>query len=146
MTDSLDTTTLSAARISFSSAGAVRSTVPGGIHRETILRQRHTAVIPAVQLAHQTLMAALATETPHNIVGYAADRFDIEERGAHLKTVLTAVHTYAKAIVEDTAHMGPCGYIKTGNVGLLNDAASDINAVLMDCVDRMIDDQAEAAA
>jgi hypothetical protein len=129
--DSPNTTTLP--RISFSSLAAAP-------------RRRHTTPLPAVQLAHQALMAALAAETPHNIVGHAVDRFDIEERASHLKTILTAVTTYAKTIVEDTAHMAPCGYIKTGNVGLLNDAASDINAALMDAVDRMIDDQDEAAA
>jgi hypothetical protein len=131
-------------------ADSVTSTIPGGIHRETILSQRrtrHATPLPAVQLAHQALMGALAAETPHAIISsYAADRFDIEERAKHLNTILTAVATYAKAIVEDTAHVAPCGYIKTGNVGLLEDAASDINAALMDCVDRMIDDQAEAAA
>ncbi len=72
--DSAHTTTLP--RVAFSSAGAVR-------------RARHAAVLPPCQLAHQALMAALAAETPHAIIGYAADRFDILERADHLKTILT---------------------------------------------------------
>src|ERR1700722_807919 len=62
-------------RISFSSAGAVR-------------RARHAAALPAVQLAHHALIAALGAETPHHIV-HNADRFDIMERRDHLKTVIT---------------------------------------------------------
>jgi hypothetical protein len=85
-------------RVSFSSAGTVR-------------RSRHAAVLPRCQLAHQALMAALSAETPHNIVGHAADRFDILERADHLKTILAAVTTYAKAIVSDTAYLAPIGYV-----------------------------------
>jgi hypothetical protein len=82
--DSPNTTTLP--RISFSSVNAVPP------------RRRHTTPLPAVQTAHQALIAALAAETPHQIIGYAADRFDILERADHLKTVLAAVTAYAKAI------------------------------------------------
>jgi hypothetical protein len=39
-------------------------------------------------------MAALAAETPHAIIGYAADRFDVLERADHLKTVLAAVTAF----------------------------------------------------
>jgi hypothetical protein len=85
-------------RIAFSSAGAVR-------------RARHAAALPAVQLAHHALIAALGAETPHQIVGSYADRFDVMERRDHLKTVLTAVTAYAKAIVTDTAELAPVGYV-----------------------------------
>jgi hypothetical protein len=117
-------------RISFSSAGAVR-------------RQRHTAVLPAVQLAHQALMAAIGAETPHNIVGYAADRFDVLERADHLKTILTAVTTYAKAIVADTAHLAPTNI--ADETGYLTDAASEINGAFMSACDRMLEMLALAA-
>jgi hypothetical protein len=60
--------------ISFSSAG--------------VRRARHAAALPAVQLAHRALIAALGAETPHHIV-HNADRFDIMERRDHLKTVIT---------------------------------------------------------
>jgi hypothetical protein len=139
--DSPDTTTLP--RVAFSSAGAVRSTVPGGIHRETILRQRHAAALPAVQIAHQALMAAIGAETPHAIIGYAADRFDVLERADHLKTVLTAVTTYAKAIVADTAHFAPTNILD--GTGFLVDAASEVVGALNAACDRMLADQEIAA-
>jgi hypothetical protein len=119
-------------RISFSSINAVPPR-----------RQRHTAVLPSVQLAHQALMAALASETPHAIIGYAADRFDVLERADHLKTILTAVTTYAKAIVADTAYLAPVNV--NDETGLLADAASDITGALNDACDRMLADQEIAA-
>src|ERR1700730_13639468 len=85
-------------RISFSSAGAVP-------------RARYAAALPAVQLAHHALIAALGAETPHVIAGSYGDRFDIMERRDHLKTVLTAVTACAKAIVTDTAELTPVGYV-----------------------------------
>jgi hypothetical protein len=117
-------------RVSFASAGAIR-------------RQRHTAVLPAVQLAHQALMAAIGAETPHQIVGYAADRFDILERADHLKTLLTAVTTYAKAIVADTAYFAPTNV--ADETGYLTDAASEVTGALYDACDRMLADQEIAA-
>ncbi len=125
MTDSANTTTLT----SFSNAGAVRA--------------RHAAVLPAVQLAHHGLIAALAQQTPHVIVGYAADRFDVLERADHLKAVLAAVTTYAKAIVKDTAYMAPVNV--HDETGLLADTASDIVGALNDACDRMLADQEIAA-
>jgi hypothetical protein len=88
-------------------------------------------------------MAALAAETPHVIIGHAADRFDVLERADHLKTVLTAVTTYAKAIVADTAHMAPTNI--DDETGYLSDAASEINGAFMNARDRMLEDQAIAA-
>ncbi len=115
--------------VSFASAGAVRA--------------RHAAVLPAVQLAHHGLIAALAQQTPHHIVGYAADRFDVLERADHLKAVLAAVTAYAKAIVADTA------YYSSVNVhdetGCLVDAASEVVGALNDACDRMLADQEIAA-
>jgi hypothetical protein len=117
-------------RVSFSSAGAVR-------------RTRHTAVLPAVQLAHNALIAALAAETPHAIIGYAADRFDILERADHLKTILTAVTTYAKAIVSDTAHFATTNV--PDETGYLTDAVSEVIGALNSACDRMLADQEIAA-
>jgi hypothetical protein len=88
-------------------------------------------------------MAALSAETPHNIVGYAADRFDILERADHLKTVLTAVTTYAKAIVADTAHFAPTNV--SDETGYLADAASEIIGALNAACDRMLAEQEIAA-
>jgi hypothetical protein len=117
-------------RISFASAGAVR-------------RSSHAAVLPAVQLAHTALMAAIGAESPHAIIGYAADRFDILERADHLKTVLAAVTAYAKAIVADTAHMAPTNV--ADETGYLVDAASEVVGALNNACDRMLADQEIAA-
>jgi hypothetical protein len=119
-------------RIAFSSAGALPPR-----------RQRHATPLPTVQLAHNALMAALSAETPHAIIGYAADRFDILERADHLKTVLTAVTTYAKAIVSDTAHFAPTNV--TDETGYLTDAASEIVGALNNACDKLLEDQAIAA-
>jgi hypothetical protein len=126
--DSPNTTTLP--RIAFSSAGAVRG--------------RHAAVLPAVQLAHHGLIAALAQQIPHHIVGYAADRFDVLERADHLKAVLAAVSIYAKAIVADTKEMAPIGYV-ADETGYLVDAASEIVGALNSACDKMLADQEMAA-
>jgi hypothetical protein len=117
-------------RLHFASAGAVR-------------RARHAAALPAVQLAHHALLSALGAETPH-IVGSYADRFDVMERRDHLKTVLTAVTAYAKAIVTDTAELAPVGYVHD-ETGFLADAASEIVGALNKAVDKMLDDAASAA-
>jgi hypothetical protein len=120
-------------RISFQSAGAVR-------------RPRPTPLaVPAVQAAHIALIGALASLKPSRIVGHAADRFDIEGRAQYLDAVLAAVATYVKAVVDDTAWYAPIGYINAKDVGLLRDAASDIVGGMMNAVDRMIDDAAQAA-
>src|SRR5215831_18606148 len=119
--DSPNTTTLP--RLSFASVRA---------------RRHHVTPLPAVQLAHHTLVAAIGAETPNHIVGYAADRFDIEERAHHLKTIFAAVHAYSQAIVKDTAHMSPVNI--QNETGLLKDAGAVMNAV-----DKIIDDQARAA-
>jgi hypothetical protein len=101
--------------------------------------------LPAVQVAHSTLIGALAGLKPHRIVStYAADRFDIMERADHLAAVLAAATTYTKTIVADTAHMAPIGYV-LDETGRLKDAASDIVSALKNAVDKMIDDAAQAA-
>jgi hypothetical protein len=128
--DSPNTTTLP--RISFASINAVPPR-----------RQRHTAVLPAVQLAHQGLIAALAQQTPHVIVGYAADRFDVLERADHLKAIFAAVAAYAKAIVGDTAHFAPTKI--PDETGYLTDAASEVTGALYNACDRMLADQEIAA-
>jgi predicted Zn-dependent protease with MMP-like domain len=132
MADSPNTTTLP--RISFSSVDAIPPRV----------RARHAAVLPAVQLAHSGLIAALGQQTPHNIIGHFADRFDIMERRDHVQAVLGAVITYAKAIVSDTAENAPIGYIRD-ETGYLVDAASEIYGALDNAVERMLEDQAQAA-
>jgi len=118
-------------RVSFSSAGAVR-------------RRPSPQVLSPVQLAHHGLIAALARETPHNIVGTYSDRFDIMNRADHLENVLAAVTAYAKVIVADTAENAPLGYV-ADETGFLADAAADIVGALKKAVDRMIDDANEAA-
>jgi hypothetical protein len=89
-------------------------------------------------------MAALAQQTPHAIIGYATDRFDILERADHLKTVLTAVTTYAKAIVGDTKEFAPVGYV-ADETGYLTDAASEVIGALNSACDKLLEDQAIAA-
>jgi hypothetical protein len=88
-------------------------------------------------------MAAIGAETPHAIIGYAADRFDILERADHLKTVLVAVTTYAKAIVADTAHFAPTNV--ADETGYLTDAASEVVGALNSACDKLLEDQAIAA-
>jgi hypothetical protein len=124
---------------------ATESTTPNRIHFASAgaVRRRHTAVLPDCQLAHQALMAALGAETPHNIVGYAADRFDVLERADHLKAVLAAVTTYAKAIIADTAYYSPVNV--HDETGYLVDATSEIVGALNDACDRMLADQEIAA-
>jgi len=129
--DSHNTPTLSANRIGFKSAGAIR--------------RRHTTPLPAVQLAHQALMTAIGAETPHAIIGtYAADRFDLLERANHLKTILAAVATYTKAIVDDTAYLAPMGYVADESA-YLTDAAGEIVGALNNAADKMQADSAIAA-
>jgi hypothetical protein len=130
MADSANTTIPT--QISFSSAGAVRA------------RARHATPLPPTQLAHNALIAALAAETPHQIIGHFADRFDLMERRDHLKTVLSAVVLYAKTVVAESAEFAPCGYVKD-ETGYLVDAAAEIEAAFDNAVDRMIDDAAVAA-
>jgi len=102
------------------------------------------ATIPAVQAAHTTLISALANLEPNRIVGsHAADRFDIMARADHLNAVLTAVTTYVKAVVADTAHMAPIGYV-ADETGYLEDAASEIVGAFYSAVDKMLDDADEA--
>ena len=126
------TTPAAPSRLAFTSAGAVR-TRPAPL------------AVPAVQAAHITLVAALASLKPHRILGtYAADRFDILERAEHLEKVLAAVSTYTKAIVTDTKEMAPIGYI-ADETGYLVDAASEITGALKNAVDKMLDDAALAA-
>jgi|SRR5258708_22592730 hypothetical protein len=102
------------------------------------------ATLPLVEGAHLTMVNTLAGLKPRRILGhYAADRFDILERAEHLKKVLAAVTTYAKAIVADTAHMAPIGYVHD-ETGYLEDAASEIIGALNSAVDKMMDDADEA--
>jgi hypothetical protein len=124
-------------------ANHVTTTSPLSFASPGAVRARHAAVLPAVQLAHHGLIAALAQQTPHAIIGYAADRFDVLERADHLKAVLAAVTAYAKAIIADTVYYSP---VNVGDeTGLLQDAASDIVGALNNACDRMLADQEIAA-
>jgi hypothetical protein len=102
-------------RLSFQSAGAIR--------------RRAVAGLPAVVDAHHALIEALAVEVPHAIIGYAADRFDILERAEHLKAVLAAVTSYAKAIVKDTIEYSPI-VILDETPGLVDTSAEIVGAFL----------------
>src|SRR5947209_19678019 len=105
---------------------------------------RPAATFPPVQAAHIAMISPLASLKPHRIIGtYAADRFDILERAEHLEKVLAAVAAYTKAIVADTAHMAPCGYVHD-ETGYLVDAASEIVGAFYSAVDKMLDDADEA--
>ena len=106
-------------RISVASAGALLPQV----------RARHAAVLPPCQLAHPALIAALAAETPHAIVGHEADRFDVLERADHLKAINAAVYAYNKVIVGDTKDY--TSVVIHDETGFLNDAASEINGAFM---------------
>jgi hypothetical protein len=88
-------------------------------------------------------MGILAALKPRRIVGSRADRFDILQRADHLKAVLAAVTTYAKAVIEDTAAVAPIGYV-ADETGYLVDAASEITGALKSAVDRMMNDVDEA--
>jgi hypothetical protein len=117
------------ARVSFSSVAAVRS-------------RRAVTVLPAVITANCDLIEALAVETPHAIIGYAADRFDLLERAGHLKAVLDTVTIYAKAIVKDTRDYSPI-LILDETAGLA-DAAVEIVGAFLNGNDRLQDLQAAA--
>jgi hypothetical protein len=99
--------------------------------------------LPDVRVAHNDFMGILATLKPRRIVGSRADRFDVLQRADHLKAVLAAVTSYAKAIVEDTAAVAPIGYV-ADQTEYLVDAASEITGALKSAVDRMMNDADEA--
>jgi hypothetical protein len=105
-------------------------------------RRRAVAVLPAVAAAHRDLVEALSVEVPHAIVGYAADRFDILDRAEHLKAVLAAVTSYAKAIVKDTVDYSQI-VILDQTAGLV-DTSAEIVGALLDANDRLQDLQAAA--
>lgn len=95
--------------------------------------------IPEVVAAHNTMMAILAGSRPHVIQGFAAHRFDIMRCRDHLDMVLRAALDYARAIVEDTAHLAPIGYVDD-ETGFLEDAISTIYGALNNAIDRLIED------
>ncbi len=107
-------------------------------------RRRHAAILPAVQRAHATMISHLAQNTPNHIVGHFADRFDLMERRDHLRAIHAAVIAYTKAIVADSAEMAPIGYVKD-ETGFLQDAAAEIYDAFDNAIERMLEDQADAA-
>jgi hypothetical protein len=126
----VDSTSLSTPKLSSSSLDAVPPR-----------RQRHITPLPAVQLAHAGLMAALAQRTPHIIIGSEADRFDVLERARHLEAVLAAVTTYVKVVVKDTADFSPVALLD--ETAGLADTSSEIVAAFLNVNDRLQDLQAE---
>ena len=106
-------------------------------------RVRSVCITPPCQQAHRDLMASLSQLTPHNIVGYEGDRFDVLDRADHLKAVLAAVYNYTKVIVRDTDDY--CTSKVFDETGLLADAASEIVGALYNTCDRMLEAQADAA-
>lgn len=101
------------------------------------IRSKHAVTVPPVTKAYQTLMAALAAEQPHDIMGGYADRADIQERQEHLKAILDAVAIYAEWVVSDTSDNAPLGYLTTSETGYLRDSISEIDAAFDRAVDRM---------
>jgi hypothetical protein len=99
--------------------------------------------LPEVAAAHNKLVAILAASRPHVILGFAAHRFDIMRRRDHLDMILRATLDYAKAIVEDTAHLAPIGYI-ADETGFLEDSVSTIYGAFDEAVERLIEDQETA--
>jgi hypothetical protein len=83
--------------------------------------------LPALKLAHATLIGALLREHAEPIVGTYADPYDVTDRAEHLTKVLHAVSDYVDVIVADTADYVPVGGIDRKYLcGLLRDTASDI--------------------
>lgn len=108
------------------------------------VRSRHAVILPPVTKAYQVLTASLAAEQPHEIVHFA-DRPDILERQAHLKTILDAVATYAEWIMSDTSDNAPIGCLSTEGTGYLRDAIAEIDGAFDRAADAMADHHLEAA-
>src|SRR5882672_9658512 len=100
-------------------------------------------VLSPVQAAHRDMLLALSQESPHTIVGHAADRFDLMDAKDHIRQVLGAVTNYVKVIVADAKWYSPVTI--HDDTGLLTDAASDICGNFENAIEQMLELQAEAA-
>jgi len=107
------------------------------------LSRPRPVVLSPVQAAHRDMLLALSQESPHTIVGHAADRFDLMDAKDHIQQVLGAVTNYVKVIVADAKWYSPVTI--HAETGCLNDAAGDICGGFDNAIDRMLELQAEAA-
>jgi len=89
------------------------------------------------------MLLALSQESPHTIVGHAADRFDLMDAKDHIRQVLSAATNYVKVIVADAKWYSPVTI--HDDTGLLNDAAGDICGNFENAIEQMLELQAEAA-
>lgn len=107
------------------------------------LSRPRPVILSPVQAAHRDMLLALSQETPHTIIGHAADRFDLMDAKDHIRQVLGAVYNYVKVIVADAKYYSPVNI--HDETGILIDAAGDICGAIENAIDRMLEDQALAA-
>jgi len=107
------------------------------------LSRPRPVVLSPVQAAHRDMLLALSQESPHTIVGHAADRFDLMDAKDHIRQVLGAVTNYVKVIVADAKWYSPVTI--HDDTGLLTDAAGDICGNFENAIEQMLELQAEAA-
>lgn len=98
----------------------------------------------ALSAAHRALTAAVAANPAPVVLGPAADRFDLMARRDHVDAVLQAALAYARTIVADTADVVAIGDLADETDGI-EDAIADVRTAFDDAIDRLIDDQDEAA-
>jgi hypothetical protein len=118
--DSVDTTTPS--RISFASAGAVRSRYSSA----ALIRTGMATLQPptGIQLNFHNMLDDLRDEgAAHNIVG-VTDQSDLEEAADHLQAVLDPIVRYVKAVVSNLAYNANTNI--PDETGFLADAVADI--------------------
>jgi len=124
-----------------------RSTVPSGIHRETILRQRPTARDQASSIrgAHAHLIARLAAVPPNMIdPRLQADEDDLQLRADHLRVVLRATADYVGALVHDTAYFSHAIQIERKRLdGIFDDVIGDLCGAIENAADRVREGRAE---
>jgi hypothetical protein len=90
---------------------------------------------------HADLVNAIASLRPARIVG-VADRYDLEDRAAHLRAILATAGNYVKSIVRDTVDSMSAGagcIDHEGIAAILADGAADICAQLLNARDAIIE-------
>src|SRR5262249_33166214 len=107
------------------------------------LSRPRPVVLSPVQAAHRDMLLVISQETPHTIIGHAADRFDLMDAKDHIRQVLGAVTNYIKVIVADAAWYSPVNI--HDETGLLSDATADICASIENAIEYMLELQALAA-
>jgi hypothetical protein len=124
-----------------------RSTVPGGIHRETILRQppARRQLASEIRGFHAHLIARLAAVPPNMIDPFLQpDQHDLQLRADHLRIVLHATADYVGAFMRDAAYFSHAVQIERKYLDrLLDDVIGDLCGAIENAADRVREERAE---